>query len=153
MATTQVEILEKEEILLVGFSVMESLNDILANRTVGILRKGLDKRKHEVVNREGDGIYLIQLYSAGGWTPDTPFKNIVAIKVSSFGEIPSDMVTHVVPAGRYAKFVHVGLESEISHTYERINNYALRPFDVEYWEDIHSLETEESEIDIYIPVE
>nr|WP_280518687.1 effector binding domain-containing protein [Lederbergia wuyishanensis] len=144
--------MEKEEIKLVGFSVMESLNDILANRTVGILREDLDKRKNEVENREGDGIYLIQLYSAGGWTPDTPFENIVAVKVSSFAEIPSDMITHVVPAGQYAKFVHIGLESEISHTYDRINDYGPRPFDVEYWEDIHSLETEESEIDIYIPV-
>nr|WP_267917736.1 effector binding domain-containing protein [Lederbergia citrisecunda] len=144
--------MEKEEILLVGFSVMESLNDILANRTVGILREDLDKRSNEVENREGNGIYLIQIYSENGWTPDTPFENIIAVKVSSFGEIPTDMVTHKVPAGRYAKFVHVGLESEISHTYDRINNYALRPFDVEYWEDIHSLETEESEIDIYIPV-
>ncbi|MBS4196082.1 GyrI-like domain-containing protein [Lederbergia citri] len=153
MTTSQVEILEKDEIRLVGFSVKESLNNILANRTVGILREDLDERKNEVENREGDGIYLIQLYSAGGWTPDTPFENIIAVKVSSFGEIPSDMITHVVPAGRYAKFVHVGLESEISNTYERINNYALRPFDIEYWEDIHSLETQDSEIDIYIPVE
>ncbi|MBW8352036.1 GyrI-like domain-containing protein [Bacillus sp. IITD106] len=153
MTTSQVEILEKDEIRLVGFSVMESLNDILAKGTVKNLREAMDIRKSEVENWEGDGIYLIQLYSAGGWTPDTPFENIVAVKVTSFGEIPSDMITHVVPAGRYAKFVHVGLESEISHTYERINNYALRPFDVEYWEDIHSLETEDSEIDIYIPIE
>ncbi|MEH7383366.1 GyrI-like domain-containing protein [Bacillus sp. JJ1533] len=152
MKINQVNILEREEIKLVGFSVDDSLNNIFNNRIVGRLREELVNRKNEVVNREGEGIYLIQIYPDCQWTPDVPYTHIVAFEVTSYGEIPNDMVTHSVPAGRFAKFVHKGPESEIGDTYAVINEYSLRPFDIEYWEDIYTLENPNSQIDIYIPV-
>lgn len=150
-----VDILEKEELKLVGFSVNESLNNIKKNRVVGKLREELVNRKNEVINRKGEGIYLIQLYPDcpdGQWTHDTLNENIVATEVTSFSNIPSGMKKHLIPAGRYAKFVHKGPESAISNTYDHINEYSLRPFDIEYWHNIYTLESPNSQIDIYIPV-
>jgi hypothetical protein len=55
----QVQLLEKEEMKLVGFSVKDSLNNILKSNIVGDLREVLVNRKNEIPNKIGDGIYLI----------------------------------------------------------------------------------------------
>ncbi|WP_170885584.1 GyrI-like domain-containing protein [Bacillus alkalicellulosilyticus] len=147
------DICEKEEIKVIGFSIIESLNSVLEHKTVRMLREELTKRKHEVKNKRREGIYLIQIYPAKGeWTPDVPYEHIVGIEVKSLEEIPDGMMGHIVPAGRYANFVHKGPESAIGKTYDLINQYSLRPFDIEYWDDIETLENQNSHIDIYIPV-
>ncbi|CAG9621475.1 GyrI-like domain-containing protein [Sutcliffiella rhizosphaerae] len=148
-----IEKLEREEIKIVGFSVTESLNNILNHDIVKNLRESLFKRKSEINGRKTNGIYLVQLYSDDGeWTHDTPFENIVAFEVDSLSDIPNDMVQYTIPAGFYTHFIHKGPESKIGDTYESINEYSLRPFDIEYWHDISSLDDAETEIDIYIPV-
>ncbi|KKI91031.1 hypothetical protein WQ54_17060 [Bacillus sp. SA1-12] len=152
MKMNQVEILERDELKLVGFSVNDSLNHIMNNRTVGKLREELFDRKYEVANRKGEGIYLIQIYPDCQWTPDVPYTHIVAAEVTSYGDLPKGMIKHSVPAGRFAKFVHKGPESEIGDTYDVINEYSLRKFDIEYWKDIYALESPNSQIEIYIPV-
>lgn len=151
MQTYQDEVLDREEIKLVGFSIMESLHNVLESKEVGALREDLAARMNEIHNRIGTGIYLLQNYcQEGQWTPHTPYEHVVAFEVSSFREIPEGMVTHTLLPGRYTKVVHQGPESQIGKTYDYINNtYGGRPIDIEYWTDIQELESDNTRIDIY----
>ncbi|MCM3630611.1 GyrI-like domain-containing protein [Paenibacillus glycanilyticus] len=153
MPAHQAEFIEKDEIKLVGFSITESLNHVLESRIVGKLRETLAERKADIKHRKEAGIYLIQIYNQEGqWTHDTPFQHVVGFEVSALDEIPTDMTTFILPPGRFVRIVHHGAESEIGHTYDYINNtYGERPIDIEYWNDIYSLEQTDSQIDILIP--
>jgi predicted transcriptional regulator YdeE len=153
MNTYEVDILERNEINLVGYTLTESLNQVLESKIVGTLREDLAKRMNEIENRIDTGIYLVQIYPISGkWTPDVPFQHVIAYEVTSYGTIPNGMITHTVSAGRFVKVIHRGPESQIAATYEYINNtFGVRPIDIEYWNDVHTLESEESQIDIYIP--
>ncbi|MDQ8734378.1 GyrI-like domain-containing protein [Paenibacillus sp. LHD-38] len=155
MKAYQTAVIEREELKLIGFSIIESLNHVLQSKIVGALREGLAQRLNEIENRIGTGIYLIQIYPQDGqWTPDVPFQHVIAFEVSSIDKIPTGMINHTVPPGRFIKIVHKGLESQIAATYNFINNtYGGRPIDIEYWNDIHTLESEEGLIDIYIPAQ
>ena len=51
-----------EELKLVGYSIVENLNDVLESRIVGKLREGLDGRRREIEHGADSGIYLIQIY-------------------------------------------------------------------------------------------
>jgi predicted transcriptional regulator YdeE len=153
MKTHQIDTMEREEIKLVGFSITESLSNVLESKIVGTLREDLEKRMYEIENRDGSGIYLIQIYPHNGeWTPHVPFQHVVGFEVTSYGEIPNGMITHTVAPGRFIKIIHKGAESQIHTTYDFINKtYGVRPIDIEYWHDIHTLESEVGQIDIYIP--
>lgn len=153
MKAYQVDHLEREEIRLVGVSITASLNDVLESKIVGSLRENLERRMNEIENRKGSGIYLIQIYPKDGhWTHHVPYQHVIGFEVITHGEFPNDMITHTIPSGRYIKIIHKGAESQIGATYDFINKtYGERPIDVEYWNDIHALESEEAQIDIYIP--
>jgi predicted transcriptional regulator YdeE len=150
----QVNVLDREEIKLIGFSIYESLNKVMETKIGGKLRKELEGRMSEINNKaEKPGMYLIQIYPQDGhWTPDVAYQHVFAYEVESFSEVPSGMITYTLPAGRYTKILHQGAESKIGDTYDYINmTYGGRPIDIEYWNDIHTLENEDSQIDIYIP--
>lgn len=151
--TYQVNVLEREAIKLVGFSIIESLNKVIETKIGGTLRGELEKRAPEIEYRIGSGMYLIQIYPHDGhWTPDVPYQHVIAYEVKSYDEVPNDMITYTLPAGRFIKIVHKGAESQIGITYEFINNtYGGRHIDIEYWNDIQTLENEDNQIDIYIP--
>ncbi len=138
---------------MVGFSLMESLNNLIKSKIGGTLREELDKRKSEIQNRLGSGMYLVQIYPHEvRWTPNVPYQHVIAYEVESFGEIPNGMIYYTLPAGRFIKIVHQGAESQLGSTYDYINStYGVRPIDIEYWNDIHKLEREDAQIDIYIP--
>lgn len=138
-----------------GFSIVESLNKVMESKVGGKLREELEERKSEVENRVGSGMYLVQIYPYDGqWTPDVPYQHVIAYEVQSFDQVPEDMMTYTLPAGRYIKVVHQGAESQIGATYDYINNtYGGRPIDIEYWNDIHALENEDNRIDIYVPTQ
>lgn len=145
--------MEREEIKLVGFSIKESLNKVIETKIGGTLREELDKRKFEIQNRISPGMYLIQIYPHDvRWTPDVPYQHVIACEVTTFDGISKDMITYTLPAGRYIKILHQGPESQIGTTYDYINKtYGGRPIDIEYWNDIHTLENKDNQIDIYIP--
>jgi predicted transcriptional regulator YdeE len=157
MTMEQVQTLERNETKLVGYTVTASLNQDLETRIIGKLREELFGKRHEIANRlDDDGIYLVQVYLDGEWTPDVPFVSFIAVEVSDFAHIPERLVRHTIPAGKYVKVTHKGPESQIGETYDSIRDKGIggsRPFDFEYWADIDSLEQEESTIDIYLPLE
>ncbi|NBD24665.1 GyrI-like domain-containing protein [Paenibacillus glycinis] len=149
----QVDTMEREALKLVGYSIVESLNNVLETRIVGTLREELAGRRQEIEHGAGSGIYLLQIYPQDGhWTPDVPFRHVIAVEVDAFGALPEGMIAHTLPRGRYAKFVHEGPESRIGETYAYINDaYGMRPIDIEYWPDIHALDDADSRIEIYVP--
>ncbi|MDG0795051.1 GyrI-like domain-containing protein [Cohnella ginsengisoli] len=153
MSSYLVDVVERKEVHLVGLAIKESLNKVMETKIGGKLRKELERRQSEVENRTGSGMYLIQIYPQDGhWTPDVPYRHIFAYEVESFARIPGDMVSYTLPAGRFIKVVHKGAESQIGDTYDFINQtYGVRPIDIEYWNDIHTLENEDNQIDIYVP--
>ncbi|MDI4649751.1 GyrI-like domain-containing protein [Cohnella hashimotonis] len=153
MSSYLVDVVDRNEIHLVGLSIVESLNKVMETKIGGQLREELERRQSEVANRVGSGMYLIQVYPMDGhWTPDVPYRHIFAYEVDSLARIPADMVSYTLPAGRFIKVVHKGAESRIGKTYDFINEtYGARPIDIEYWSDIHALENEDSQIDIYVP--
>ncbi|MCK9860734.1 effector binding domain-containing protein [Paenibacillus sp. ATY16] len=153
MRTYQVDRIYQKELKLVGYSIRESLNNVLQSRIVGVLREQLAERRNELPNRNKEGIYLIQIYNQDGqWTHDTPYQHVVAFEVNAFENIPADMTTYTLPSGQYTKIIHEGPESEIGDTYDYINNtLGARPIDIEYWKDIYSLDRQDSRIDILIP--
>jgi predicted transcriptional regulator YdeE len=153
MDDRRVEMLERDEVKLVGFSIVASLNNVLETQIGGKLRKELDNRKLEVEGRVGDGMYLIQIYPTDGhWTPDVPYQHVFAYEVRTLDDKLDGMVMYTLPAGRYNRVIHEGAESRIGETYDYINRtLGPRPIDIEYWSDIHSLEEEHSRIEIYVP--
>lgn len=155
MTMEQVETLERNETKLVGYKVTASLNQVLETSIVGKLREELFGKRNEIANRIDDkGIYLVQVYEEVEWTPDVPFTSIVAVEVSDFAHMQGEFVQHTIPAGKYVKVTHKGPESQIGSTYDTIHTEGIsgpRPFDFEYWADIHTLALEESTIAIYFP--
>jgi len=154
--TIEQQIVTRNETRLVGLSVTVSLNQDLEDGIVEQLREELINKRHEIASQvEGTGIYLIQVYPDGEWTPDVPFESIVAVEVSTFVAIPEGFVQHTLPAGDYVLVTHTGPESTIGDTYDAIREKGIadtRPFDFEYWTDHNSLGQQESTIDIYLPI-
>ncbi|WP_234405642.1 GyrI-like domain-containing protein [Paenibacillus sp. IHBB 10380] len=152
----QVQTLERNETKLVGYSVTASLIQDLETRIVVRLREELFGKRHEIANRlDDDGIYLVQVYPDGEWTPDVPFVSIVAVEVDDFAHIPEGLIRHTIPAGKYVKVTHKGPESQIGETYDSIRDECIassRSFDFEYWAHMESLEQEDSTINIYLPL-
>ncbi|TLS48452.1 hypothetical protein FE782_30405 [Paenibacillus antri] len=153
MKTEQDAILDRDELKLVGFSIVESLNQVMETMSVGKLRAELANRMDEIGNRVGTGMYLLQIYPQDGhWTHDVPYRHVIGYDVAGFEDIPGDMTTYTVPQGRYVKIVHQGPESQLAATYDYINKtYGVRPIDIEYWDDLDALETESGRIELFIP--
>lgn len=159
MLLDNIEVVEKQEVKLVGYSVEASLNNVIETKLVAKLREKLSVASGLIKDRIDNGIFLVQIYPDCEWTPDVEFRHIIAVEVSSFDDIPSEMIAHSIPSGRYIKFSHKGPESEIGNTYDEIfgwmdkNGYdGPRPFDIEYWDDIKLLEESTNIINIYVPI-
>jgi len=156
MAIEQVQTLDRKETKLVGFTVTVSVNQDMEDGIVEKLRSELAGRRHEITSQaDQTGMYLVQIYPDGEWTPDVPFKNMVGVEVSVFNDIPEGMTQHTIPAGKFMKVIHTGSELEIAETYDEINERGFgdnRPFDFEYWNRVDMLQQEESSIDIYLPL-
>lgn len=73
--------------------------------------------------------------------------------------IKRGMIEYTIPAGRYAQFLHRGPESNIHKTYDGITEWLRmqycdpsREIDVEYWDERYKGESEDSEIDLFVPM-
>jgi len=159
MLLDNVKIIVKQAIKLVGYSIQASLNVDIQAGIVEKLREEFVDRSAQIVNRIDDGMYLVQIYSEGEWTPDVAFTHIVAAEVQAFQDIPNGMITHIIPEGRFILFMHEGPESEIDATYDLINEWLkrnnfddTRAFDMEHWINIQNLKEQHNIIHIYVPI-
>lgn len=153
------EIVDLQEMKLIGFEIVDSLNNVIKTQSVGKLREELAARRREIHNRTKEGIFLVQIYTEEEWGPDIPYQHVVGVQVDSFGHTPNDMIEHTIPAGRYIKLIHQGPESQIGDSYDRLMNWIEQGnhrvncgYDFEYWEDIQTLEHPDSQIPIYKPL-
>lgn len=161
MLSADVREIEQPPRYLVGFSIRASLKEIIEKKLGNKLRDDLAARGAEIPASKDAGAYLVQIYekNPNGWTPDTPFTQIVAKEVSNLGAIPEGMVSHTIPAGKYLRFQHEGPMREIGQSYTAMHRWLATeqrggpcPFDFEYWEDMSKLEEEDTRIGIHLPL-
>jgi predicted transcriptional regulator YdeE len=157
MSMEYAQTLQRSETKLVGYTVTASLNQDIASGIIAKLRQQLAVSQHNLANRHSaGGMYLVQLYPEGDWTPDTPFISMVAVEVSEYDYLQEGFVQHTLPAGTYMKVTHQGPEAQIDETYHAIREQGIacsRKFDFEYWANADQLERTTSSIDIYLPLE
>jgi len=159
MLIKDVEIVNRQELKLIGFSTKASLNEDNQLNIVKNLREKVINMFPQIKNRVSESIFLIQIYGEDEWTPDTPYTHIVAVEVQDFSCIPEAMITHTIPDGEYLLFKHQGTEEDIDHTYLSINDWlehnnydTQRPFDLEHWLDLNLFNCKDNIIHIYIPL-
>lgn len=74
MTIEQVHTLDRKETKLVGFTVTASVNQDMEDGIVEKLRSELAGRRNEIIYQaDQTGMYLVQIYPDGEWTPDVPF--------------------------------------------------------------------------------
>lgn len=88
------------------------------------------------------------------------FAYVSGVAVSRADQIPEGMVAKTVPAGRYAVFTHRGKLDTLRDTYQQIyGTWVPRAglsvrggFDFEYYDERFKDGCDDSEVDIYIPI-
>lgn len=95
-------------------------------------------------------------------TYDMPFSEVIGVEVTSFEKVPTNLVKKIIPAGKYAVFIHKGPIHSIDKTYAYIwGTWALLTNEVLSERDDFELYDERflapdhalSQIAIYIPIE
>jgi predicted transcriptional regulator YdeE len=159
MLQHDVEIVTRKQMNLVGFSVEASLNDDVLGAIVVGLREKLASQVAEIPHSVDRSMMLVQVYPDCDWTPDVVYTHIVAIEVDNLSAVPEEMVVHVVPEGRFLRFMHQGDESSIDATHVAINEWLdlhgytdAREFDIEHWGALETLQNADNFIEIYVPI-
>lgn len=92
---------------------------------------------------------------------DMELTEVIGVEVTSFGNMPTDIIVKTIPAGKYAVFTHKGSLSDILKTYQYIwGTWAMLTSetidnrdDFELYDERFSgRENDNSEVDIYIPI-
>ena len=116
-------------------------------------------RKSAIASRHGAETYGV-CFCADPDQPDAGFFYLAAVPTEPGAEPPVDMVSKVVPAARYAVFTHKGKLDGLQETLRYIwgewlprSEYdpAGTP-DFELYDERFELDSEESALDLYIPV-
>jgi len=147
---------ERTETKLVGYRVVVSLNQDLEEGIVVQLREKLSANRPVIPNQTNEGMYLVQIYPDGQWTPDIPFTSIVAVEVNEYDQEIEQFAKYTIPAGTFVQVTHLGPEADIGDTYDWISEQKLsssRCFDFEYWAPKAAFDQEDSTIHIYLPLE
>ncbi|GBF74309.1 GyrI-like domain-containing protein [Paenibacillus sp. 598K] len=141
---------------LAGYEEQASLNEDLEKRIVEGLRARLLRVMANEPEWTDEGMYLVQTYPDGEWTPDTSYNHLVAVELAEGAALPPGMSERLIPGGSYLKFVHQGAEADIDGFYVEVQEWLEangydepRAYDLEYWPDVRALN---SLIEIYIPI-
>lgn len=153
------KIVEKKEIKLVGLN--EKI--VMPNNTIPQLWEKFLSRMGEIKNNSNTGCYGL----ASNMIPETyEFDELVALEVSSFEDIPEGMITKVIEPQKYLVFTHKGKifyengESKMPKTYDYLYGKLLpstefqldKNFNFELYDERFKNNSDESQIDIYIPI-
>jgi AraC family transcriptional regulator len=156
------EYVELDEMTVVGLSSLVSMKCNIIHQ----LWERFAPREKEIENVAIPGVALevsfdYEKVEMEGENEDWLFIDVVGLPVSSTDNIPEGMTYKVVPAHRYAKFVHKGPISKIMETYNYIwqewlpnsgKEYDWEACAVEWYDERFKMESEDSEFDIYIPI-
>lgn len=104
--------------------------------------------------------YGISFYLPG-WTPKSKWSYMAAVEVKNLNNIPITMLGKTIPANKYAVFTHKGLIKNLAETYyyiytkwlpeskyEKVFGYDFELYD----ERFKRGESDDSEVDVYIPI-
>jgi AraC family transcriptional regulator len=147
------EILEKNEFKLVGYDIETSVQGcsaVLPDLWIKFMQD-LDKIKGK------KGEYNYGLCRVTG---ECSFRYVASVEVENFDGVPEGMVKEVVPPQKYAKFTHRGKLTELGKTYWKIQSKLLpesglkqkKDFWFELYDDRFDQISDDSEMDIYIPI-
>jgi AraC family transcriptional regulator len=92
------------------------------DRTFELWQSFMPRRK-EIQNTIGTELYSVEVYAPSffdPFDPDAEFEKWAAVAVAEVQAVPKEMEVIIVPAGRYAVFVHKGPASTGPKTYEHI---------------------------------
>lgn len=102
---------------------MKIRTSLAENRTFELWNK-FGPRVREIQNLKNSDFYSVQIFDEdlefSRFTPQTVFEKWAAVEVGSFEEIPDGLETFVIPAGKYAIFIHKGLPSDFPKTSRHI---------------------------------
>lgn len=154
--TLKPKIVEKSEFKVIGLKYFGANNN---NEIPNLWRKFFERIK-EIKNRVELKTSLGVCEYVSNLTNESEFGYIACVEVNSLNEIPKGMVGEIVTSNKYAVFTHRGLSDTLGDTYEYIystwlpkSGYELAPsHDFELYDERFDLESENSEIDIYIPI-
>jgi AraC family transcriptional regulator len=96
---------------LVGARIINSL----AEDKTGILWQRFMPKRKMIKNRVNSDYWSVQNYEnfdPSSFTEDTKFEKWAAVEVSECADLPDELETFDLPAGKYAVFIHHGLASE-----------------------------------------
>ena len=142
----------------VGYKIeanLEELESDLGKNTYASLIAGKD----EISNKKNENVILMQIYPMKpNFNPRVDrFTQILCYEVSELGDIPLNMISHIVPESKYVTYTHKGLESELGRTYDYLYGQWIREtgnepkgYDFEMWDERYKPESVDNEIDIFI---
>ena len=122
------------------------------------------RHEHKITNRTGSGIragicagleiYTEEFFDTG------KFFYMPAVQVNTLDAIPLEMTAKIIPPAKYAVFTHKGLVHTVSETITGAYDSWLaeagleadRSFDFEFYDNRFIPDSEDSVIDVYIPV-
>jgi AraC family transcriptional regulator len=104
--------------------VGKKLRMSIANYNVAALFRSFMPFRNIIPNKTSSDIFDLQIYDASfSFLPfdiHKEFDKWAALEVSDFSSIPEGMETLLLPAGKYAVFVHRGSASEAERTFSYI---------------------------------
>jgi AraC family transcriptional regulator len=145
----------------VGVSYKANLREIVEGDLGNKAAKFLKESPEQVTGCMGDAIYLIQIYEMKeNFNPHVDrFTQIIGYLVFKSTNIPTGMIHHTVPANRYIKFTHKGLESELGPTYDYLygtymGQLGTHPvgYDFELMDERYKPDSPDNEIDLHIAI-
>ncbi|WP_432666172.1 AraC family transcriptional regulator [Wukongibacter baidiensis] len=154
--TLKPKIVEKSEFKIIGMKYYGSNK----NNEIPELWSEFIKRINEIKNRVELKTTLGVCEYVPNMIDDSEFSYIACVMADSLDEVPDDMVGQVVAKNKYAVFTHRGATEKLGDTYEYIHGtwlpksgYELAPaHDFELYDERFNPSSEESEMDIYIPI-
>ncbi|MGM0883290.1 MAG: GyrI-like domain-containing protein [Bacillota bacterium] len=145
------------EFQVVGLEIHGTLKEIGEQKLGKQAYQSMLDKAREVDGKVSDRIYMIELYPDFFQAETDTLTQIIGYEVSDAKDIPEGMVAHIVPASKYVKFTHKGLEAELGRTYdllygEWMKSSGNRPqnYDFEIWDKRYKPESSENRIDVHV---
>ena len=155
----QVKIIEKPAMKIIGLKVTTTQK----NNTIPQLWDKFNQRFKEIKN-------VVNPYACLGICPyvemenfdeNSKFDYIAGMIVKNFDHIPEEMITIEIPAQKYAVITHKGALSALMNTYQYLHGEWLQNSEyktaklpeIEWYDERFEFNSENSELDIYLPIE
>lgn len=150
-----------QEKKLVGIKIRTSLAE---NRTFELWNR-FKKEISEIPGKKDTGYYAVQIFDENlgfdQFTPQTFFEKWAAVEVESLENIPEELETFLLPAGKYAVFIHKGLPETFPNTSQYIfgewlPNSGFEVDDRPHFEimaDDYRADDPEAEEEVFIPIQ